>query len=342
MRRVVWIGRFRGYSGFANATRGYVSALLPLMDNLSIAPLEVLDPDDPLRVYLARLPLDGGAFKVVNHQPTTDPEADGYFSVWEFDRIPEEWANIFQKARIIFTQSTFCKNMFARAVGSPANIHVVPYILPSQYQPTGLANRFFPRDTFVFGSVFEWVPRKAPELTIQAFTQEFDRGEPVRLLLRADHPEGNDIGKLVHDCASDTRIVPVPAAIPDLAAFYRGLDAYVSCTAGEGYGQTLVEAMACGVPTIACKNGGNLDFMNDDNSYLVDVHGWSPGLTLNNEVFQWRLPKVDSIRARMRKVYDNWTRGKEKHRYNDTSAFRLRFSADRIGEELVELLESVV
>ncbi len=342
LRRVVWIGRFLGHGGFATATRGYVNALLPRMENLSIAPLEVLDTADPLRARLARLPLEEDVFKVVNHQPTQDPEADCYFSVWEFDRIPSGWAAILQKARIILTQSTFCKEMFVRAVGSQANIHVVPYIIPEQYVPTGSLNRSFPRDTFVFGSVFEWVPRKDPRYTIRAFEEEFDRDEPVELLLRSDHPEGMDTRKLVRDYTRDSRVEPIPASIPDLAAFYRGLDAYISCTAGEGYGQTLAEAMACGIPAIACKNGGNLDFMNEDNSYLVDVHDWSPGLAIDNEVFNWRLPKVASIRASMREAYNNWNRGKEKFKYHDTSKFRSRFLASRIGTDLYDLLQSVL
>lgn len=341
-RRVVWIGRFRGHGGFATATREYVNALLPRMAGLSIAPLEVLDPADPLQSHLATLPLEGDEFKVVNHQPTLDPEADCYLSVWEFDRIPAEWTAILQQARLVLTQSAFCKDMFSRAMGSADNIHIVPYIIPERYVPAGPSNRLFTADTFVFGSVFEWVPRKVPELTIQAFEEEFDRGEPVRLLLRADHPEGIDTGKLVRGCTRDGRVVPIPASIPDLSAFYRGLDAYVSCTAGEGYGQTLAEAMACGIPAIACKNGGNLDFMDDGNSYLVDVQDWSPGLTVGEEVFSWRLPKVESIRARMREAYDSWLRGKEKHKHRDTLSFRSRFSAGRIGTLLRGLLESVM
>ncbi|MEX2682935.1 MAG: glycosyltransferase [Candidatus Sigynarchaeota archaeon] len=341
-QKIVWIGRFRGHGGFATATREYVNALLPKMKGLSIAPLEVLDPADPLRAHLARLPLEDDVFKVVNHQPTIDPEAECYFSVWEFDHIPSDWADILQKARLVLTQSTFCKDLFARAIGSKEHVHVVPYIIPAQYLPVGPANRFFPPDIFVFGSVFEWVPRKVPELTIRSFEEEFERGEPVRLVLRTDHPEGINTETLVRGCTSDDRIVLIPANIPDLAPFYRGLDAYVSCTAGEGYGQTLAEAMACGIPTIACKNGGNLDFMNDDNSYLVDVHDWSPGLTIGNELFLWRLPKVDSIRARLREAYNNWVRGKEKHKRFDTSDFRARFSPSRIGALLQDLLQSVM
>ncbi len=48
MRRLVWIGRYRGTSGFAIATRQYVLALQKYTKDLAIAPLEVLEDTDPL------------------------------------------------------------------------------------------------------------------------------------------------------------------------------------------------------------------------------------------------------------------------------------------------------
>jgi glycosyltransferase involved in cell wall biosynthesis len=343
MRQIVWIGRFRGHSGFATATREYVNALLPRVETLSIAPLEVLEPDDPLCSHLAQLPLCGDEFKVVNHHPTMDPEAECYFSVCEFDRIATEWVDILAKARLVIAQSTFCTGIFSKAIGSSDTVHVIPYIIPEQYVPSGIANRLFPTDVFTFGSVFEWVPRKVPELTIQAFTEEFDHDEDVRLVLKSSHPDGLDPVQLVHKLSTDERIVTVTADFPDLAAFYRGLDTYISCTAGEGYGQTLAEAMACGIPAIASRNGGNLDFMNDDDSYLVDVNDWSFAYELYGDEYRWRLPKIESIRARMREVHDHWSQGNEKYKHDDTSSFRAKFTSERIGNMLADvLLEAIL
>ncbi|HME51977.1 MAG TPA: glycosyltransferase [Candidatus Lokiarchaeia archaeon] len=338
MRQVVWIGRFRGHSGFATATRGYVNALLPRMKNLSIAPLEVLEPEDSISSYRAQLPLRGDEFKVVNHHPTMDPEAECYFSVCEFDRISTEWADILSRARLVLAQSTFCTSIFSEAIGNSANVHVIPYIIPQQYVPGCEFIRLFPEDVFIFGSVFEWVPRKVPERTIQAFTEEFDRDESVRLVLKTSHPDGLDTVQLVKEISTDERIVTITDDFPDLAAFYRGLDTYISCTAGEGYGQTLAEAMACGIPAIASRNGGNLDFMNDDNSYLVDVEDWSLAFTLDGEDYRWRLPKIEAIRERMREVYSHWLQGREEHKYDDTARFRAKFTPDRIGTELRKVI----
>ena len=49
-----------------------------------------------------------------------------------------------------------------------------------------------------------------------------------------------------------------------------GASAYVSLHRGEGLGLTIAEAMAMGVPAIATAYGGNLDFMRDANSHLID------------------------------------------------------------------------
>ena len=47
-------------------------------------------------------------------------------------------------------------------------------------------------------------------------------------------------------------------------------DCYVSLHRAEGFGYTLAEAMWLGKPVIATGYSGNLDYMNPDNSYLVD------------------------------------------------------------------------
>jgi glycosyltransferase involved in cell wall biosynthesis len=50
-------------------------------------------------------------------------------------------------------------------------------------------------------------------------------------------------------------------------------DCYLSLHRSEGHGMPLAEAMALGKPVVATAYGGNIEFMNDTNSYLV---AWSP------------------------------------------------------------------
>ena len=46
-------------------------------------------------------------------------------------------------------------------------------------------------------------------------------------------------------------------------------DCYVSLHRSEGFGLTMAEAMYFGRPVIATGYSGNLDFMTEENSYLV-------------------------------------------------------------------------
>ncbi len=235
MRRIAWIGRYRGYSGFAQATRRYVASLLPLIDNLIIAPLEVLENSDPYQPLVGDI--EDSDFKLVNHLPTTDPEANAYLSVYEFDRIPEEWIPILNQAQLILTQSHFCQGLFAKLINDPSKIHVISYILPDTASPEGEQLRFDSPDVCIFGSVFEWIPRKAPERMIEAFLNEFSNNYPVRLILRTDHPTIRDLPKYVSATYHDSCIQILSSPIPDITSFYRGLNCYISCTAGEGFGQ---------------------------------------------------------------------------------------------------------
>lgn len=47
-------------------------------------------------------------------------------------------------------------------------------------------------------------------------------------------------------------------------------DAYISLHRAEGWGLTMAEAMSLGIPTIATGYSGNLEFMTDANSWLID------------------------------------------------------------------------
>ncbi|MHA1791888.1 MAG: glycosyltransferase [Promethearchaeota archaeon] len=339
-RNIVWIGRFRGYSGFSNSTREYFKSLLPYYENLYLAPLEVLEPADPLRKYLAHLPLNDTELKVVNHVPITEPEAEVYFSVTEYNTIPDEWAEIFNQSRMIFTQSRFCKEAFSTKIEDPTKIHVIPYVIPENFLPEGPKSRYFTDDVFVFGSVFEWVPRKVPDRTIRAFVNEFRKDEPVRLLLKTSHPSGINVKDLVKKITNDSRITVISEPIVDMASFYRGLDAYISCTAGEGWGQTLSEAMACGLPVIGSRHSGNLDFMNDSNSYLVDVHDWSP-VEKDSELC-WKLPREDSIEEVMRKVYSEKGSAIQEKKTKKATLIRDDYTREKIGFKMKTLLDGIL
>ena len=77
------------------------------------------------------------------------------------------------------------------------------------------------------------------------------------------------------------------------------VDIYVSLHRSEGFGLGLAEAMKLGIPTIATAYSGNLDFMNSDNSYLVDFN-FEPISDCRRSLYSkfggmWAQPKFESF-----------------------------------------------
>ena len=63
----------------------------------------------------------------------------------------------------------------------------------------------------------------------------------------------------------------------------------------EGFGLTLAEAMAIGKPAIATGYSGNVDFMNNENSYLVDytIGRVGPECEIYPPEGEWADPSVE-------------------------------------------------
>jgi glycosyltransferase involved in cell wall biosynthesis len=65
-----------------------------------------------------------------------------------------------------------------------------------------------------------------------------------------------------------------------------------------------MEALSSELPVIATRWSGQLDFLRDDNSYLIDIEGLVPA-SVEEETFAghlWAQPSVDHLRKLMRHV----------------------------------------
>src|SRR6185437_4793602 len=115
-----------------------------------------------------------------------------------------------------------------------------------------------------------------------------DRAELVEAI--ADRPE-------IH-LVEDT--VPVEAK----NAMIANCDCYVSLHRSEGLGLTMAEAMYFGRPVIATAYSGNLDFMTEDNSFLVPYANAKIGPLADPypPEGEWAAPDLAAAAAMMRAV----------------------------------------
>src|SRR5205823_1547928 len=101
-----------------------------------------------------------------------------------------------------------------------------------------------------------FAPGEGPQLVIKSTNGRSNLGDLERLrMAAAERP--------------DVHVIDGYLTTDEKHSLMHACDAYVSLHRAEGFGLTPAEAMSLGKPVIATRYSGNLDFMNDENSYLV-------------------------------------------------------------------------
>jgi hypothetical protein len=127
-------------------------------------------------------------------------------------------------------------------------------------------------------------------------------------------------------------------------------NAYVSLHRAEGFGLGMSEAMFLGKPVIATRYSGNLDFMSDNNSFLVDCHLrpiTEDDLSQDadkDRIFDlgqlWAEPDVDHAARIMRSLYENQDEGRAKGA-KAAQDIKAQLNPQRIGQLMVGRLQQI-
>ena len=102
-----------------------------------------------------------------------------------------------------------------------------------------------------------------------------------------------------------------PAA---MASLYASADAFVRPAHGSQYAGAVMEALASGLPVIATRWGAPLDFLGDENSYLMEVERLVPAALGREFVVghQWAQPSREHLKQSMRKVFTDRAGARER------------------------------
>src|SRR5207244_1869585 len=90
---------------------------------------------------------------------------------------------------------------------------------------------------------------------------------------------------------------------PQMDFLYEVSDAVVLPTRGEGFNLPAAEAMARGLPVIATRHSGHLDYCTDGNSFLIDCRYELSGSHFKIANSYWARPSVDRLVETMKAVY---------------------------------------
>lgn len=191
---------------------------------------------------------------------------------WETDCFPEQWLDRFSYLDEVWVGSQFMAS--AIAAYSPVPVTVVPYVVEA---PKSIAIKPSPDDSpFTFFFSFDYrsiVERKNPLGLIEVFRAAFVSGERVRLHIKSSHASSRpEYARQLQNAATGLPVEFMDGIVDTQTNWelIASADAYVSLHRSEGFGLGMAEAMALGKPVMATAYGGNCDYMNSDNSALVD------------------------------------------------------------------------
>jgi glycosyltransferase involved in cell wall biosynthesis len=269
------------------------------------------------------------------------------FTMLETDRIPAAWVAAANRMDEVWVPSTFNQETF-RQSGVTKPVHVIPLgVNPDYFNPS--INSYRIGGMFTFLSVFEWGERKAPEVLLKAFNEEFRSDDDVVLVCKISNSDREvDITSQVRNLnlkPGGGRIVfSLNEIIPSyqLGALYRSADCFVLPTRGEGWGMPMLEAMACGLPVIATDWGSHCDFMNEGNSYPLRVEKLIPAIAKCPYYtgFKWAQPSFEHLRQLLRHVYEHRDEARGKGALAAREA-RERWTWEHSAQKIIERLKAI-
>jgi len=147
--------------------------------------------------------------------------------------------------------------------------------------------------------------------------------------------------------SQDPRVIYLPIGLSEsqINALYKAIDVYVSAHHSEGWGLTLSDAMLFGKPVVATGYSGNLEFMTEENSFLVR---FAEHYIREEELFglftpqmKWADPDIEHLRDIMLSLYNGTLRKEAVRRSKRAIDDSKRFSTDSVRELLFDRMEEV-
>ena len=270
------------------------------------------------------------------------------YNVWESTLQPQQYFNKLQEFDEMWVPSKWQRDMTIAQGYDPNKIKVVPEGVD--------VNTFFPEETsheltsdgrFKFFLAGRWDYRKSIKEIIETFLKTFDKDEPVDLIVSVDNPFSNDglnstEERLEHFGFTDKRIkiLHFPPR-EDYIKILKSCDAFVSCARAEGWNLPLIEAMACGTPSIYSNCSGQLEFAEGKGIPVKISHELPVSAStynhFNDNVGNYYEPDFNDLGKQMWNVVTNYQMYKQRA-LEESEIIRKEFNWERVAEIGIETL----
>jgi glycosyltransferase involved in cell wall biosynthesis len=249
--------RYGSHLRVANTYRELIRTLHPLVEG--IAPAEV--------VILHHEPRDFTA--LYGEYPALAKKYVIGYCVWESDQLPEAYKRSISHVQEIWTCSRYSAQAFAKY---HPNVHYIPHVIERDTRFSAQDLDFVkqsigydPACTYFLTAALRAVLRKNVGTLVNAFQAIVPQMPRSKLIVKTSYVE-------IESWSASPDVISLPDRMSgaQLNALYSLATAYVSAHHAEGWGLTLSDAMIFEKPVIATGYSGNLEYMNESNSLLVD------------------------------------------------------------------------
>jgi len=345
------IGTMFDSSGYSNHIRNLSRALSKITDVRLTVPVppnwQTMVDDNELKMLKAE-PENDEINLIITHplywRLNTQAKRNWVYLIWEGDCVPKSFIEECMNPDIeyIFVPSEHTR----RAVMNTFKDYqwgAKPdkCIMNSSYKVSEITNKvkivphgvdlllFSPKEKTLDKDKFVFMANKGfrnledrggVQYLIKAYLEEFTDKEDVKLLLKLNPAYGiPDVQKLISELApkdrTDLPILDINLEnIPydKLVNLYAQADIFVSPTRAEAYNLPCIEAMACGLPVITTNFGGQTDYVNDKNGWIIGGKLTEIQHEVQYEGIKWLTPDITELRNVMRGIYDDQSIIREK------------------------------
>ncbi len=239
------------------------------------------------------------------------------FAIWNYDgtHIPKGWAKYYKNCDLVLPSSKFSYNTFVRAGVPQDRLITIPHGVSNEFLED--SESVYPVSTDrkykFFVNIAQAHTRKNISGLLEAWCKAFSNKDDVVLIAKVSTKKPKSpfevswYEKLMEAKKKYKNHAPIMVVndfIENISDLYRACDIGLSLSHVECFNLPALEMMALGKITIASNYGGNVDFMNSENSLLVNgkvvrapmnYQYWEP--SVYGEMFQ---PDVNHAVEQMR------------------------------------------
>lgn len=270
---------------------------------------------------------------------------DGYkiaYIVWESTLFPNDFFERLHYFDEVWVPTQWQYDCLAEQGYPKDRIFIVPEgVDVDRFKPI---EKYPKQDKFRFVHFGRWDYRKGTTEILKAFAEEFKDNDDVELLASVENPYPFDGMSSTEERikyhnidTKNIKFLNFPSN-DEYVKYLQESNVFVSCARSEGWNLPLIEAMACGTPSIYSDWGGQLQFASGK-GIPVSIKELRPaGFEHKDWPGDYCEPDWEDLKFKMRQAYEYNTAMLFKSR-GDAKEIRKNFNWDKIARDATKILE---